>query len=130
MQLKSVKTAADLPFKGVELIKTDSTITEVIIGGRLHIKAGQYTGIQVLARTPGEEVDRWRLTATLDGFAPTIQHFEHEFQADGAADDFKSRGAETSVEKVRVIVDELGEIAANAPSRAEAATAELEDLPF
>jgi len=127
MQLKTVKSQADLPFRGIELIKTDNTITEVIIGGKLHIKAGQYSGIQVLARTPGEQVDRYRMTATLEGFAPTVEHFEYEHQADSVAEDFKRRGAEATVEKVRVIVDELGAVAADAES---AQTPEPEDLPF
>lgn len=127
MQLKSVKTAADLPFKGVELIKTDNTVTEVIIGGTLHVKAGQYSGIQVLVRTPGEQVDRYRMTAMLEGFAPTVEHFEYEHQADSVAEDFKRRGAEATVEKVRVIVDELGAVTADAePTQAP----KLEDLPF
>lgn len=127
MQLKTVKSQADLPFRGIELIKTDNTITEVIIGGKLHIKAGQYGGIQVLARTPGEQVDRYRMTAMLEGFAPTVEHFEYEHQADSVAEDFKRRGAEATVEKVRVIVDELGAVAADAES---AQTPEPEDLPF
>lgn len=131
MQLKTVKTAADLPFKGIELIKTDSSITEVVIGGKLHIKAGPYgSNIQVLCRTAGEQADRHRLTATLEGFAPTVQHFESKYEADSAADDFKARGAEVTVEKVRVVVDELGEVTSEAAGEIVAATAELEDLPF
>lgn len=128
MQLKTVKTAADLPFKGIELVKTDGRISEVIIGGKLHIKPGQYSGIEVMARVPGEEVTRYRMTAALDGFAPTIKHFEKEYDANNAAGEFRGRGAEASVERVRVMVDELGEVAADVPDAP--APAELEDLPF
>lgn len=127
MQLKTVKTLADIPFKGVELIKVDNTISEVVIGGKLRVKAGQYGGIQCLVVTEGEKVQRHRVTATLEGFPDAIQHFETSWEAEQAERTFKDKGAEVTREAVSVVIDDFGSVVAET---APEATRELDEIPF
>jgi hypothetical protein len=126
MQLKTVKSASDLPFKGIELVKIDNMVSEVIIAGKLRIKPGQYGGIQVLVETLGETVTRTRLTAALDGFPDAVKHFEHSWQADEAERAFKDKGATVTRETVSVLIDELGEVQATPADTSR----ELDEIPF
>lgn len=127
MKLKTVKSLADIPFKGVELVKIDNAISEVIIGGKLRIKAGQYGGIQLLVPTQGQVATRTRVTAKIDGFPDAIQHFENSWDADEAERSFKDKGATVSRESVSVVLDDYGDVL---PAQAEEAVRELDEIPF
>lgn len=128
MQLKTVKTAADLPFKGIELVKVDNTISEVIIGGKLRIRGGQYGGMQVLVDSPGERVKRYRVAAKLEGFPDAIEHYEYGHEADDRARHFEAIGATVERSHIDVLLNELGAVS-DAPSPTEAAR-ELDEIPF
>jgi len=107
MLLKTVKTLADIPFKGIELIKTDNAITGLIIAGKVHVRVENY-GLKVLVETDGEQVSLHRVTATIPGFPPAIEYFDSEYDAKTKADQFKEAGAEVSRERVDVIVNDQG----------------------
>ena len=127
MQLKSVKNAADLPFKGIELVKVDGSISEVIIGGKLRIRAGQYGGMQVLTDTPGERADRYRVEAKLDGFPTATEYHDSEYDAKRSAEVFTEKGAAVTQAKVPVLIDDAGgiiEAPANEPVPA------FDEIPF
>lgn len=109
MLLKTVKTLADIPFKGVEIIKTDNTISGLIIGGKLHVRVENY-GLKVLVETDGETVTRHRVTATIAGFPPAVEYFESDYDAKVKEDVFKASGAEAVRERVSVIVNDQGVI--------------------
>lgn len=134
MQFKTVKTAADLPFSGVELVRVDKAIREVVIGGRLRIKvANTYSSdLELLVAAPFETATRHRVTATLDGFDPKVVHFEHDFEATNAAADFEAKGAKVAIERVEVLLDEAGQVVADsANDTSPVASAEAaEPLPF
>ena len=133
MQFKTAKTAADLPFAGVELVKVDKSIREVVIGGKLRIKvANTYSSdLELLVAAPFETATRHRVTATLEGFDPKIAHFEHDFDAKSAAADFEAKGAAVSIEKVEVLLDEAGQVVADAANDASPVAATgAADLPF
>lgn len=130
MQLKTVKTASDVPFKGIELVKTDSTITEVIIGGTLRIKTGDYgSGLKVLVEVPGETVKRHRVTAVIEGFGEKVAFYETSYDADGAVRDLERIGATVTRDEVSVVVDAFGAVIPDAPT-AEALGFDLETVPF
>lgn len=128
MQLKTVKSAADLPFKGVELVKTDNAISEVIIGGKLRIRAGAYTGIQVLVETPFEAGERWRVEAKTEGFDPKVLYFDSSYEASTAATEYERKGADVTTAKVSALIDENGTVVG--VEGETATTRELEDIPF
>lgn len=133
MQLNTVKTAADLPFRGVELVKTDSQITEVIIGGRLRIRTDGYgASLKVLVEAPGERVKRHRVAATIDGFGAKIEHFEHSWDADAAVRSLEELGAKVERAEVQVVIDALGAVIADeVDSTSPQAPVTVEDvLPF
>ena len=130
MQLKTVKTASDVPFKGIELVKTDSTITEVIIGGTLRIKTGDYgSGLKVLVEVPGETVKRHRVTAVIEGFAEKVAFYEASYDADGAVRDLERIGATVTRDEVSVVVDAFGAVIPDAPT-SETLGFDLETVPF
>lgn len=127
MQLNTVKTAADLPFKGIELVKTDNSITEVIIGGKLRIRQGDYgSGVKVLVEAPGEKVKRHRVSAALEGFGEKVEHFEYSHEADASARQLEALGAKVERAEVNVVIDAFGAVVGDA----EPVSAELADLPF
>lgn len=128
MNLMTVKSAADLPFPGVELVKTDKSITEVVVGGKLRIRS-QY-GLQVLTDAPLETVTRYRVTATLDGFDPKVVHFEDEYEAKGALDDFETKGATATIEKVEVQINDAGEVVGAVESAPVAKASNDLEIPF
>lgn len=128
MQLKTIKTTADLPFKGIELVKVDNAITEVIIGGKLRIRKGESysNALLVLTDAPGEFAKRYKVTAELDGFAPTVEFFEDSYSADARKQHFEGLGAKVEKTHTDVLIAETGDIVEAAPEVAS----ELEDLPF
>lgn len=128
MILKTVKNAADLPFKGVELIKVDGSIRGVIVGGKLRVAIGQYSGLDVTVEVPGETAKRHRVSATIEGFGQSTQHFEHSWDADSAASKLEGMGAKVERAEVNVLLGEDGSVVGEAPTAAPAR--ELEDLPF
>ena len=129
MIYQTVKTTADLPFTGVELVKVDKNITEVIIGGKLRIKAGTYSGLEVLVAKPLETGSRHRVTATIEGFDPKVTYFEHDFDAKSAVAEFEQKGAEAKAEKVDVLIDEAGAVVSDA-ANVTATVAADEMIPF
>lgn len=131
MQLKTITSAKDLPFAGIEFVKTDKVITEVIIGGKVRIKQdGTYSNnLKVMIEAPYEEATRHRVTAKIDGFDPKVQHFEASFDATRAQQEFENKGAEVTVEQVTVFVDDAGEVVPGAAAEQATASADLE-IPF
>lgn len=130
MQLNSVKSAADLPFKGIELVKTDATITGVIVGGKLHIKTDGYGSLKVLVEAPGERVKRHRVAATLEGFGDKTEYFENSWDADTAAGKLETLGAKVERSEVQVVIDAFGVVVeADAAPATTAATFDAE-VPF
>lgn len=112
MIYKTIKTAAELPFKGIELVKVDKTITEVIIGGKLRIVVSDTYGekLKLLVEAPYETATRYRMTATLDGFDPKVSYHEYEHDATTASRDLESKGATIAIEKVEVSINDAGEV--------------------
>ncbi|MFN4296764.1 MAG: hypothetical protein ACK4FB_07960 [Brevundimonas sp.] len=129
MQLKTVKTAADLPYAGVELVTVDKTVTEVIIG-KMRVRAGQYTGLAVVVETPGDAVKRHRVTAVLEDFGTKVEHYEHSFEADSAVSKLERLGATVTRDEVTVLVNELGAVVGDAPAPSATTAPEYEPLPF
>lgn len=111
MQLKTITNAADAPFAGIEFVKVDKAVTEVIIG-KLRIRKGENYGkaLEVLIEAPHEEAERYRLTAKLEGFAPTVTFFDSKYEADSAGATFEDKGATIAVEKVTALIDDTGKI--------------------
>lgn len=126
MQFKSIKNATELPFRGVELVKVDGAITEVIIGSKLRIRKGESyaPGLVLLVEAPFESVKRHRVTATVEGFDPKVMHFEDSYSAQEAQRDYERKGAETSCEEVSVMVNDGGEFVAAPPQT------DIEEIPF
>jgi hypothetical protein len=127
--------ASDIPVKGVELVRVDKNISEVIIGGKLRIRCGPaYSStLEVLIEAPFETQQRHRVTATIEGFAPTVEHFETEYEAASSAAKFEDKGATAVVDKVDVQIDETGAVVSGPPALAPAAPAAHDDgdiLPF
>lgn len=106
MQLKSIKTAADLPFKGVEIVKLDTSIREVIVGGKLHIRSDY--GLTVSVRTEGTEAKRHKVTASVEGFGEKEEYFESSYEASTAKAKYEALGATVESREVTVMVDEFG----------------------
>ena len=131
MQLKTVTATKDLPFTGIEFVKTDKAITEVIIGGKLRIRKGESynASLQVLVEAPYEEVKRHRLTATIEGFDPKISFHESKYDAESAGALLEDKGATVSVEEVTVGVDDDGNIVQSVGSSKETVTKAC-DIPF
>lgn len=131
MQLNTIKSASDLPFKGVELVKVDTSISEVIIGGKLRVRTGDYgSGLKVLLEVPGETVTRYRVTATLDGFGTKVEHYETAYDASTAERRLSDIGAKAETAEVKVIIDAMGEVIADAEAKAAAPVADDELVPF
>lgn len=130
MQLKTVTAAKDAGIPGIEFVKTDKAITEVIIGGKLRIRKGESysASLQVLVEQPFEEAKRFRMTATIDGFDPKVAHFDDRYSADQEAQAMIAKGAEATVEEVTVHVNDDGEIIGCAGVNKMAPASE--DLPF
>src|SRR3546814_11390857 len=103
MNLKSIKNSSEAPFKGVELIKTDGRIVEVVIG-LLRIRDSQYTGIDVFVEQPFETAKRHRVIATIDGFDPKTLYFESEYEANDKARELEGVGAKVE----QSTLDEIG----------------------
>ena len=112
MQLKTISAAKDIPFGGVEFVKTDKKITEVIVGGKLRIRVGDaYSGsLTVLVEQPFEEAKKHRLTATIDGFDPKVSYFDSKYEADSAGAALEDKGASIAVEEVTVNINDSGEV--------------------
>jgi hypothetical protein len=130
MNLKSVKTTADLPFKGIELVRVDKNITEVIIGGKLRIRCGPSysSALEVLVERAYETAQRFRLTATIDGFAPAVTYFDSQYDADTAAAKLPA-GATSAIDTVEAQIDEDGKVV-GIEDRAAPTPANTDDLPF
>ncbi len=131
MQLKTVKTLADLPFKGVELVKVDNAIVEVIIGGKLRIRKGDSysTTLQVCVVSAGETVQRHRVTAVLEGFPDAVEFCEDSYEAQKRQGHFENLGAKVEVEKVDVVIGENGEPVPDARAD-EVKCALFDEIPF
>lgn len=131
MHLKTIKTAAELPFKGIELVKTDGQITEIVIGGKLHIRKGSdYSAhLALLIERPHEVEDRYRMTATREGFDPKVLWFPDSYAAEQSRASYERDGAAVTVEKVSALIAEDGTAVGEATEAApEQQDAEL--IPF
>lgn len=112
MQLKTITHAKDAPFGGVEFVKTDKHITEVVIGGKLRIRTGESynNSLKVLVEQPHEEVERHRVTAKIDGFDDKVVYFDTAYEANNSAAEFEGKGATATVEKVTALINDAGEV--------------------
>lgn len=128
MQLKSVKSAADLPFPGVEIVKADASIKEVIINGKLHIR-GDY-GMTVMVRTEGEEAKRHKVTAKIEGFGDKVEYFQKSYEASSAKSRYEALGATVEVSEVTVLVDEFGTVVEGSERDATLAKVNDDDIGF
>lgn len=127
MHFKTIKTAADLPIKGVELVKIDNTLNEVIIAGRVHIRYVNYGGLQVLIEAPGETAKRYRVTAKLSGFPDAVEYHENSYTADERVSHFKEAGAEVSKDFVDVLITDAGAVV---EGDAAPVAPDFEEVPF
>ena len=130
VQLKTITNAKELPFGGIEFVKTDKQITEVIIGGKLRIRKGESynAALKVLVEAPYEEVKKHRLTATIDGFDPKVSYHDSKYDAECAGNPLEDKGASIKVEEVTVHVDDAGNVVA--PISAQEAAPDLAEIPF
>lgn len=128
MQLKTLKTAADLPFSGVEIVKVDSSIKEVIIHGKLHIRADY--GMTVSIRTEGEEAKRHRVSASLEGFGDKVEYFTDSYSASTAANKYEAMGAKVETAEITVLVDELGAVIPGSEKDAAKLSTPSDDIAF
>ena len=129
MKLTTIKTAAEAKIPGIEFVFTDKSITEVVIG-KLHIRKGESysSALQVLVETPFEKAERYSVIGKIDGFPDAVSYFEGEYEAKVAADKLEAKGAEVTVSKVAVQIDEAGNIAA--PTDAREVDRETDLVPF
>lgn len=125
------QAAADLPFAGVELIRVDKNITEVLIGGKLRIKvANTYSSnLELLVEAPFETATRYRVTANIDGFDSKVIHFENEYEATSSVQGFEGKGATATFEKVDVLIDDAGNVVGDSEPAPHHAALET-DVPF
>lgn len=112
MQLKTITNANDAPFPGVEFVKTDKHITEVVIAGKLRVRVGESynNSLKVLVETPHVEETRWMATATIEGFGEKVEYFAGEHEARAAFAELEGKGADVSVARVTALVDENGKV--------------------
>ena len=127
-QFKSIKSAKEAGIPGIEFVKTDNAITEVIVGGKLRIRKGESyaASLQVLVDQPYEEANRFRVTAKHEAFDPKVTYHEGRYDADSAAREFERLGAEAKVEEVTALLDDNGEVAGIV---GEPTAQEREDVP-
>lgn len=109
MKLTSIKTAAETGIAGVEFVYTDKAITEIVIG-KLRIRKGESysSALQVLIETPFERVERYKLTASIEGFPDAVSFHESDYDAKIAGAKLEDKGATFHVEKLTVEIDEAG----------------------
>lgn len=131
MQLKTITTAKDAGIAGIEFVKTDKAITEVIIGGKLRIRKGESYGkaLEVLIEQPFEEAKRHRATAKLDGFDPKITYHDSDYDARSATASMPSL-AEVTIEEVTVYLDDNGDVVGTKDDEPVAAKADYFAIPF
>lgn len=112
MQMKTVKNLGDIPFKGIEFVKIDGGIVEVVVGGKLRIRRGESyaKNLEVLIEAPFEEVERHRVTATIDGFDPKVSYHASSYEAGECAREYERKEAKVVNEKVTALVDDAGEV--------------------
>lgn len=106
MNYKSIKLASEAPFP-LEIIKHDNSIKAVVIGD-IRIE-GDY-GIKVLLAQPHEEVSRFRVEATIDGFGTKTLYFESEWESREDVAKLEAAGAVISSGTLKVFIDSKGEI--------------------
>jgi len=130
MHLKTIKTAAELPIKGVELIKTDGNITEVVLAGKVRVKvAGAYSSnLALLIEQPFEEAERHRVTVKHPIFGSKATYYDSTHDAGEAAREFEKAGAEVEQDKVTALIDDGGNVVGIA-GNAAAQMADC-DIPF
>lgn len=114
--LKSIKLATEAGIPGIEFVKRDGSIYEVIIG-KLRITS-QY-GLTAAVEQPYETVKRYRVTATVKGFGTKVEYFPDYPEAIAAEAAFTSAGIEATRDHIEVLVDEAGNIV-DAPTPAAA----------
>lgn len=130
MNLKTVKTLSDIPFAGIQLVRVDKNITEVIVGGKLRIRSGpSYSNsLEVLVDAPFETVTRHRLTAVIEGFDPKVSYHDSDYEAKSAGAKLEDKGATITVDKVEVRVNDAGEVVGE--DAAAPAPSTMDDIPF
>lgn len=128
MQLKTITAAKDCGIAGIEFVKTDKNITEIIIGGKLRIRRGESysSNLVVLIEQPYEEAKRYRATATIEGFDPKVSYHESDYDARTATANLPS-GAEIVIDEVTAHIDDNGNIVAAFTAGEPQA---IDDLPF
>lgn len=110
-QFKTITSVKDAGIDGIEFIKTDKAITEIVIG-KVRVRASESynRSLTVVVEQPFEEAVRYRMTATIEGFDPKVSYHEQRYEADCAANDLVAKGAEATVQEVTALVDEDGAV--------------------
>lgn len=111
MKLKSIKQPSETDIIGIQFVKVDNAITEVIIG-KLHIRKGEsYNNtLQVLIEAPYETESRYRLTGKIAGFPDAVSYHDSGYDADIAGAKLKDAGASFTVDCIDVLIDDAGNI--------------------
>jgi hypothetical protein len=105
MNLKSVKKQDEVKLAGivVEVEFKDSMPTGVVLrdvaGGALVVRAGQYSGLDVMVPAPPKMVERFRIAGAVKGIK-FVELFESEYAASSRLVDLEVSGVQ--IEKVSV----------------------------
>ena len=112
MNFKTIKTAAELPIKGVELVREDSKIVAVIVAGKLRIAVnGTYSSdLKLTVPQPYEEAERHRVTMKHETFGEKTEYFESSYEATEAVRSYERGGADAKSEKVMALIDDAGKV--------------------
>lgn len=111
MKLKSIKNPSETGVAGIQFVKVDNKITEVILG-KLHIrKPENYSNdLQVMIESPYETEIRYRLTGKIAGFPDAVSYHDSQYDADIAGAKLEDAGASFKVDCIDILIDEAGNI--------------------
>lgn len=126
MQFKKIERATETGIENMEFIREGKNVLEVIIGD-VRIRPADYgNGLKVLIASPYEEGQRYRMTAMIDGFAPTITYHESKYDAESEGARLENKGASFVVEHITVLIDEQGKVV----GPADGAPTDASPIPF
>jgi len=124
--LVSIKSISEVALHGVKVdwTKEDKNIKEIRFrdsnGGHVVIRAGTYGDVlKIMIPQPYEEADRYLLSGKLLGLTEVREYFEDKYAAENKLSEYADqiRGEHgLTVAKVKVKIDEAGEVAETAAS--------------
>ena len=111
MKLKSIKQPNEAGVDGIQFVKVDNVITEIILG-KLHIRKGDSynRALEVLIEAPYETQTRYRLTGKIVGFPVAVSYHDSDYDAQCAGAKLEDAGATFTVESVDVLIDDAGKV--------------------